>query len=94
MNKQDLIAAMADQAKLSKKDAGAALDAFIASVTGALKKNEKVVLVGFGGFEVRSRAARVGRNPQSGAEIKIAASKIPAFKAGKALKDKVGKGKK
>ena len=89
MNKQDLIAAMADKASLTKKDAEAALNAFVASVEGALKKNDKVQLVGFGSFEVRARAARTGRNPQTGAEIKIKASKVPAFKAGKALKDAI-----
>ena len=89
MNKQDLIAAMADKANITKKDAEAALNAFMGSVEGALKKNDKVQLVGFGSFEVRSRAARTGRNPQTGAEIKIKASKVPAFKAGKALKDAI-----
>ena len=89
MNKQDLIAAMADKASLTKKDAEAALNAFVATVEGALKKGDKVQLVGFGSFEVRARAARTGRNPQTGAEIKIKASKVPGFKAGKALKDAI-----
>ena len=89
MNKQDLIAAIAAKASLTKKDAEAALNAFTCAVEGALKKGDKVQLVGFGSFEVRKRAARTGRNPQTGAEIKIAASKVPAFKAGKALKDAI-----
>ena len=91
MNKQELISAMAEKANLSKKDAEAALNAFVASVEGALAKGDKVQLVGFGGFEVRERAARTGRNPQTGAEMKIAAAKVPAFKAGKALKDLINK---
>lgn len=89
MNKQELISAMAEKANLSKKDAEAALNAFVASVEGALAKGDKVQLVGFGSFEVRARAARTGRNPQTGAEMKIAAAKVPAFKAGKALKDAI-----
>ena len=91
MNKADLIAKIAEDADLSKKSAEAALNAFVDAVEGALKKGEKVQLVGFGSFEVRKRAARKGRNPQSGQEIKIPASKAPAFKAGKALKDVVNK---
>lgn len=91
MNKQELISAMAEKANLSKKDAEAALNAFVAAVEGALVKGEKVQLVGFGGFEVRERAARTGRNPQTGAEMKIDAAKVPAFKAGKALKDLINK---
>ena len=91
MNKQELISAMAEKAGLSKKDAEAALNAFVATVEGALVKGDKVQLVGFGGFEVRERAARTGRNPQTGAEMKIAAAKVPAFKAGKALKDLINK---
>lgn len=91
MNKQELISAMAEKANLSKKDAEAALNAFVASVEGALSKGDKVQLVGFGSFEVRDRAARTGRNPQTGAEMKIAAAKVPAFKAGKALKDLINK---
>ena len=89
MNKGELIAKIAEESKLTKKAAEAALDAFVASVEGALKKGEKVQLVGFGTFEVRQRAARKGRNPQTKQEIKIPASKAPVFKAGKALKDLV-----
>lgn len=89
MNKQELVAAMADKAQLSKKDAESALNAFISTVEDALAKGDKVQLVGFGGFEVRTRAARTGRNPQTGKTIDIAAAKVPAFKAGKALKDLV-----
>ena len=87
MNKADLVAAMADQAELSKKDAEASLKAFTDVVAEELKKGEKIQLVGFGTFEVSERAARTGRNPQTGAEMTIAASKAPKFKAGKALKD-------
>ena len=87
MNKTELVAAMADQAGLSKKDAEKALAAFTAVVTDELKKGEKVQLVGFGTFEVVERKEREGRNPQSGETMKIAASKAPKFKAGKALKD-------
>ena len=87
MNKTELVAAMADQAGLSKKDAEKALKAFTDVVAEELKKDGKVQLVGFGTFEVSSRAAREGRNPQSGAPMKIAAYKAPKFKAGKALKD-------
>ena len=89
MNKTELVAAMAEQAGLSKKDAEAALKAFTETVAAELKKDGKVQLVGFGTFEVSKRAAREGRNPQSGAVMKIAASKAPKFKAGKALKDSV-----
>ncbi len=91
VNKTDLINAIAEGAELSKKDAGKALDAFIDAVGEALQKGDKVQLVGFGTFEVRERAARDGRNPQTGKPIKIAAAKVPAFKAGKALKDIVAK---
>ncbi len=91
MNKQELISAMAEKANLSKKDAEAALNAFISSVEGALVKGDKVQLIGFGGFEVRTRAARTGRNPQTGAEMKIDAAKVPAFKAGSALKALINK---
>ena len=87
MNKTELVAAMADQAGLSKKDAEKALKAFTDVVAEELKKDGKVQLVGFGTFEVSSRAAREGRNPQSGAPMKIAASKAPKFTAGKAGKD-------
>ena len=91
MNKGELIARIAEESKLTKKAAEAALDAFMSSVEGALAKGEKVQLVGFGTFEVRQRAARKGRNPQTKAEIKIPASKAPVFKAGKALKETVNK---
>ena len=91
MNKQELISAMAEKANISKKDAEAALNAFISSVEGALVKGDKVQLIGFGGFEVRTRAARTGRNPQTGAEMKIDAAKVPAFKAGSALKALINK---
>ena len=87
MNKAELVAAMAEQAGLSKKDAEAALKAFTDVVSDELKNGGKVQLVGFGTFEVSERAAREGRNPQSGEVMKIAASKAPKFKAGKALKD-------
>ncbi len=89
MNKTELVAAMADQAGLSKKDTEKALKAFTDVVADELKKGGKVQLVGFGTFEVSERAAREGRNPQSGAVMKIPASKAPKFKAGKALKDLV-----
>ena len=89
MNKTELVAAMAEKAQLSKKDAEAALKAFTDVVAEELKKGEKIQLVGFGTFEVSERAARTGRNPQTGAEMKIAASKAPKFKAGKALKDSI-----
>ena len=89
MNKQELIERIAESADITKASAGRALDAMIDSVTGALKEGETVVLVGFGTFTVRERAARTGRNPQTGEEIKIHAAKVPAFKAGKALKDAV-----
>ena len=87
MNKTELVAAMAEQTNLSKKDAEAALKAFIDVVSEGLKKGEKVQLVGFGTFEVSERAAREGRNPQTGETMEIKASKTPKFKAGKALKD-------
>ncbi|MBQ8663087.1 MAG: HU family DNA-binding protein [Eubacterium sp.] len=89
MNKTELVAAMAEKAGLSKKDAEAALAAFTATVADALKAGDKIQLVGFGTFEVSERAARTGRNPQTGAEMVIAASKAPKFKAGKALKDAI-----
>jgi DNA-binding protein HU-beta len=89
MNKTELVAAIAEKAGLSKKDAEAAVKAFIDSVAEELKKGGKVQLVGFGTFEVSERAARQGRNPQTGETIEIAASKSPRFKAGKALKDLV-----
>lgn len=89
MNKTELVAAVAKKADLSKKDAEAAVNATIDAIKAALKKGDKVQLIGFGTFEVRKRAARTGRNPQTGKEIKIKASKVPAFKAGAALKDAV-----
>ena len=89
MNKTELVAVMAEKAGLSKKDAEAALKAFTDAVADELKKGEKVQLVGFGTFETSKRAAREGRNPQSGAVMKIPASVAPKFKAGKALKDMV-----
>ena len=87
MNKAELVAAVAEKAEISKKDAEAAVKAFTDVIAEELKKGEKVQLVGFGTFEVSERAARVGRNPQTKQEIKIPASKAPKFKAGKALKD-------
>lgn len=87
MNKSELIDRIAEKADLSKADAGRALDAVVESITAALKEGEQVALVGFGTFVAKERAARTGRNPQTGAEIKIAAARVPAFKAGKALKD-------
>lgn len=89
MNKSELIDAVAAGADISKADAGRAIDSTLAAITKALKKGDKVSLVGFGTFEVRKRAARTGRNPKTGATLKIKASKSPAFKAGKALKDAV-----
>ena len=89
MNKTELVAAIADQAEISKKDAEKALKAFTDVVGEQLKKGDKIQLVGFGTFEVSERAAREGRNPQTGEVMPIAASKSPKFKAGKALKDLV-----
>ena len=89
MNKTELIAAVAERAELSKKDAEAAVTACIDVITNALKEGEKVQLVGFGSFEVKSRGARMGRNPHTKEQIEIPASKVPVFKAGKALKDTV-----
>ena len=91
MNKSELIAAVAEQAALSKKDAEKAVNAVIAAITDKLVEGDKVQLVGFGTFEVRAREARIGKNPRTGEKIEIAASKVPAFKAGKALKDAVNK---
>lgn len=88
-NKQELVDSVTKATDLTKKDATAAVDAVFDSIASYLKKGEKVQLIGFGNFEVRDRAARTGRNPQTGAEIKIPASKVPAFKPGKALKDTV-----
>ncbi|MCJ7745987.1 MAG: HU family DNA-binding protein [Actinobacteria bacterium] len=91
MTKKELAGEVAKKAKLSKKDASAAVDATLGAITGALKKGQKVQLVGFGTFEVRKRKARTGINPQTKAKIQIAASKMPAFRPGKALKGSVGK---
>ena len=91
MNKTELIAAIAAKTGETKKDAEATLNAFVDVVTETLVKGDKVQLVGFGSFEVRKRAARKGRNPQTKEEIKIPASKAPVFKAGKALKETVNK---
>ncbi|MFT7459938.1 MAG: DNA-binding protein HU-beta [Planctomycetota bacterium] len=89
MNKADLIDAVAESADLSKASAGRAVDAAIDAITNSLKKGDNVTLVGFGTFSVRHRAARLGRNPRTGEEIQIKASKVPGFKAGKALKDAI-----
>ena len=91
MNRTELVEAMTKKADLSKKEADAALKALIDTVGAQLKKGDKIQLVGFGTFEVAKRAARTGKNPQTGEVIKIAASKSPKFKAGKALKDLVNK---
>ena len=91
MNKVQMVAAVAEKAGLTKKDAEKAINAVTEAVKEALVKGDKVQLIGFGTYEVRERAARTGRNPQTGDEIKIAAAKVPAFKAGKGLKDKVAK---
>jgi DNA-binding protein HU-beta len=89
MNKAELIAAIAEQSNLTKADAGRALDGLTQAIENTLKAGESVTLVGFGSFEVRARAERSGRNPQTGEAITIAASKTPAFKPGKSLKDAV-----
>lgn len=91
MNKTELIAAVAEKADLSKKDAEAAITAAVDAITEALTQGEKVQLVGFGSFEVKKRAARIGRNPKTKESIEIPASVVPVFKAGKALKDSVSK---
>lgn len=91
MNKQELINAIANETGLSKKDTEATINSFVNVVSNTLADKDKVQLIGFGTFETRERAARTGRNPQTGEELKIAASVVPAFKAGKALKDKVNK---
>jgi len=91
MNKVELVAAIAEKSGLSKKDAEKALAATLDSIVGAVKKGDKVALVGFGTFESRKRGARVGRNPQTKETIKIPASNVPAFKAGKGFKDAVAK---
>jgi DNA-binding protein HU-beta len=89
VNKSELIDTIAESAEVSKASAGRAVDAFVHAVTDALKKGDQVVLVGFGTFSVRNRAARSGRNPKTGEPIEIKAAKVPSFKAGKALKDAV-----
>lgn len=89
VNKSQLIDKMAEGAEISKADAGKALDACVEAITESLQSGDSVALIGFGSFLVRERAARTGRNPQTGEPIEIAASKVPAFKAGKALKDTV-----
>lgn len=91
MTKAELVSAIAEKTELTKKDSEKALAAVLDSITEALKKDEKVSLVGFGTFEVRARAARKGINPQTHKEISIEATKVPAFKAGKALKDAIAK---
>ena len=89
MNKTELVKAVAEQAELTQKDAAKAVDALIETISETLAKEEKIQLIGFGTFEVRERSARKGRNPQTGEEIEIAASKAPAFKPGKELKEAV-----
>ena len=89
MNKTELIAAVAEKTDLSKKDADAAVSAVLGAITDALQAGDKIQLVGFGTFEVRNRAAKQGRNPRTGETMTVPASKVPAFKAGKALKDAV-----
>lgn len=89
MTKADLVGKIADGAGINKKQADAALGAMIDAIKGALKKGDSVQIIGFGTFEVRKRAARTGRNPRSGAAIKIKAAKVPAFRAGTGLKDAV-----
>lgn len=89
MNKTELIAAVAEKTDLSKKDADAAVSAVLGAITDALKAGDKIQLVGFGTFEVRNRAAKQGRNPRTGETMTVPASKVPTFKAGKALKDAV-----
>ncbi|AOH47682.1 MAG: HU family DNA-binding protein [Centipeda sp. (in: firmicutes)] len=89
MNKQELVANVAEQASLTKKDAEKAVNAVFESIKNALSEGDRIQLIGFGTFEVKGRKARKGRNPQTGKEIDIPASKTPVFKAGKALKDSV-----
>lgn len=91
MNKQELISAMAAKTGLTKKDCGAALDAYVGTVKASLKKGDAVRLVGFGTFDIKKRTARTGKNPRTGASMKIPACKVPTFKAGKDLKDSVNK---
>lgn len=89
MNKTDLVKAVSVQAELTQKDAAKAVDAIFETISNTLAQNEKIQLIGFGTFEVRERAARKGRNPQTGEEIDIAAAKVPAFKPGKELKEAI-----
>ncbi len=89
MNKSELIASIAERSEISKSSANRVLDVVLDSITDALKSGDSVQLVGFGAFNVKSRAARTGRNPQTGAEIRIPEAKVPSFKAGKALKDAI-----
>ncbi len=89
LSKQDVINSVADETGLNKKDAGGAVDAVVNTIKNALAGGDSVGLIGFGTFEVKTRAARTGRNPQTGAELKIAAKNVPSFKAGKELKDAV-----
>lgn len=91
MNKAELVKAMADETQLTQKDVEKVLNSFVNQVSSALAKKDKVQLIGFGTFESRKRSARTGRNPQTGAEMKIPASTVPAFKARKSLKEKVNK---
>lgn len=91
LTKTELIDKVADKTKMTKKASGQAVDAIVAAISGSLAKGQKVQLVGFGSFEVKKREARKGRNPQTGAEIKIPTRKVPVFRAGKALKDAVAK---
>lgn len=91
MNKAELVAEVAERSGMSKKDAERAVNAVVESIEGALMKGDRVSLVGFGTFEVRERAARTGRNPRTGATLEISPSKVPAFKAGKALKESVAR---
>ena len=91
MNKTELVAAVAEKAALSKKDSEKAVNAAFEAITAALVAGDKVLLVGFGSFETKERSARIGRNPRTKEEIEIPASRVPAFKAGKALKDAVAK---
>mgnify|MGYP002555004304 FL=1 len=93
MNKTELVAAVAEKAEISKKDADSAVNAVIESIIEAVASKDKVQIVGFGTFEARERKEKIGKNPRTGEEIKIAASVVPAFKAGKALKDLVNKKK-
>jgi len=89
VNKAELIEAVAEHAEMTKAEAGRAIDAIVSTITTAMQKQDDVSLIGFGTFTVRERAARAGRNPQTGETIQIKAAKVPAFKAGKALKDAV-----